>query len=655
MYRSTWSKAGCVGAVGAAVAALSVAAGTAAAAPASAATPAPQIVPKPVSTTVGHGSFTLTAKTRIVATSAKAKTIAHDLADDLTPATGYALPVKSGAVHSGDIELVLADPGTLGADTLHEGYQLTVTSDHVTLVAPKAAGLFNGVQTIRQLLPASIAATSVHAGPWTVPAVSVTDYPRYAYRGFMFDIARHYESPDAVKHLIDVAASYKMNTFHLHLSDDQGFRVVIKGFPNLTAIGGQGSVGTGGRTMDPGGFWTQAQYRQVVAYAKDRFMSVVPEVDSPSHNNAIEMSEYNDTTNKLLNGHPQDISCGFNTPPTWNYTGDVGYSGMCPDSANTWAIYSAIIQQLAAMSSSPYYHLGGDEAHPFTSAQYAAFVNHENPIVTATGKIPMGWADGYATTPGSNPPAGSIAESWLQGASDAAAAVQKGMKVVMAPADHAYVDQSYPKDNSGLGLGWACRGCDLDKNYNWDPGTFPGVPDSSVIGVEAALWSETIPTMADAEYLLLPRLMAIAELGWSPKDTRTGVTSPAFLDFTSRVAAQGPRLQAAGLNFYTSKQVPWQLTGSPADAAVNFNGRVTGTLAEVSAPGFAPSELSATIDWGDGHTSAGTVTGTGPTPGRVNGLYALTGTHVYHSGGPHPVTVTLTATNGRTGSFQLTL
>jgi len=134
-------------------------------------------------------------------------------------------------------------------------------------------------------------------GPWTMPAVQISDHPRYAYRGVMLDIARHYQTPEAVMRLIDQAAAYKINVFHLHLSDDQGFRLAINGFPNLTQIGGQGSVGTDGRTMDPGGFWTQAQFREVVADAQAHFMTLVPEVDSPGHNNAIIMSEYGATAN----------------------------------------------------------------------------------------------------------------------------------------------------------------------------------------------------------------------------------------------------------------------------------------------------------------------------------------------------------------------
>ncbi len=169
--------------------------------------------------------------------------------------------------------------------------------------------------------------------------------------------------------LVDQAALYKINTFHLSLSNDQGFRIVINGFPRLTAIGARGSVGTDGRTVDPGGFWTQAQYRSFVAYAAAHFMTVVPEVDSPGHTNAIINSEFRDTANPNLTGTPADINCSTNHPPVWNYTGDVGYSALCPESPNTWTLLSAIVSQLAAMSSSKYYDLGGDETPANVLAQ----------------------------------------------------------------------------------------------------------------------------------------------------------------------------------------------------------------------------------------------------------------------------------------------
>jgi hexosaminidase len=617
--------------------------------------------------TVGQGSFTLTAAASIVVPSGSeaALPVAQDLANYLRPATGYALPVATGSPQSGDIELILGDPGTLHGDPDGEGYQLDTTASGVTLEAITPHGLYNGIQTIRQLLPAWITSSSVQPGPWTMPVVQITDYPRYTYRGLMLDIARHYEPPSAVEQLIEQAAAYKINTLHLHLSDDQGFRIAINGFPNLTTIGGQGSVGTGGQTMDLGGYWTQADYQAVVADAAAHFMTVVPEIDSPGHNNAIIMSEYNDTANPLLNGNPQDINCSAHNPPVWDYTQDVGYSAMCPASTNTWAIMTAIIGQIAAMSPGPYYDVGGDEvpATLLSQSQYASFINQEAGIVQGQGKTVMGWAD--IAGPGSNLTAPSVAEYWnpasgsASGTITATEAVQKGMKVVMAPASHAYLDQRYKsKVPPTLGQTWACkRGCDVDQFYNWDPGSYvTGVTDANVIGVEGAMWGETVVNLSDVDYMVFPRLLALAEIGWSPRATRTSTSSPAYTDFIGRLAGQGARLMAAGVNFYPSTEVPWSLSLAAPDLTAGSQDQVSGAVATLAAPGYAPGAVTATINWGDGTSGPATVTGIPPTATTINSLYPVEGAHAYAKPGVYQATVTVSASGAApvTGNFTVT-
>lgn len=618
-------------------------------APPAAASPdaTPQVVPKPVSMTVGTGDFTITRQTHIVAKpGSEARAVAEDLAAYLRPATGYPLPVVSGRGGHRDIRLELGDAPQLSPSQAAEGYVLDAGQHGVDLSAETAHGLFNGIQTIRQLLPAWIESPTTAPGPWTIPSVHVVDYPRYAYRGFMLDIARHFQTPQAVMRLIDEASAYKINTLHLHVSDDQGFRIVINGFPNLTEIGSQGSVGTDGRTMDPGGFWTQQDYRDVVAYAAAHFMSVVPEVDSPGHNNAIIMSEYGDTANPLLNGDPQDINCSVNNPPQWNFTGDVGFSAMCPESENSFTIYHAIITQLSAMSTSPYYHVGGDEVPSTVLSQdrYAAFMNTEMPLVTAQGKTVMGWAE--LAGPGTDPPAGSVAEYWNPASGTSAdtatahEAVAKNMKIVMAPANHAYLDQRYTRNTPpNLGLTWACnRGCDVDQFYNWDPGSYvTGVTDQNVIGVEGAMWGETVRNLSEVQYLVFPRLIALSEVGWTPQTSRD------YADFLPRLAAQGPRLTLTGTNFYPTPQVPWRLDLAAAPDVRAVGGRVDGALASLSAPGIPAGSVAVSVDWGDGSTSPGPVSGTPATPTSVNGLYAISGSHRYSRHGAFTVTITASA------------
>jgi hexosaminidase len=618
------------------------------------ATPEPEVIPKPVSMTPGHGWFTLTASTRIVVAAGPASTwtVARDLAGYLRPATGYPLPVTAGPPHSGDIELVLGRQAHLRTDPYGEAYTLDASPANVQLAAATAHGLYDAVQTLRQTMSPWIASPARHPGPWSVPSVRIFDYPRYGYRGLMLDIARHYEPPAAVVRLINQAAAYKIDVLHLHLGDDQGFRLVINGFPRLAKVGGRGSVGTHGRTMDPGGYWTQAQYRAVVADAAAHFVTVVPEVDSPGHTNAILMSEYYDTHNPKLRD-PHNIDCGQYDPPVWNYTEDVGYSALCPGSRNTWVIMNAIIGQLSSMSPGPYYDMGGDEVPTslLSPSQYAAFVSTEAAIVHARGKRLMGWAD--IAGPGTKIPPGSVAEYWepadgsSSGTLTAREAVAKGMKIVMAPADHAYLDQKYLGGSRGdappgLGQTWACPGgCNLEAAYNWNPGSFvTGVTDRNVIGVEGAVWTETLWNLSTVDYMAFPRLLALAEVGWSPSAMRADGSS-ADRSFLSRIAAQSARLMASGVNFYPSGQVRWRIQATGAALTAGAHGGVNATVATVAAPGVASAAILATIHWGDGAVSYASAIGRDPTGIRLNGLYTVHGQHGYAHPGLHHGTVTL--------------
>ena len=240
------------------------------------------LIPKPVLIKPAVGVFTLNADTRIYVDPPTPEVIAigEYLAEKLRPATGYALPVlpKPDRLERGHIVLAVTD-GDLALG--EERYELAITPDQITLTAVRPVGLFRGVQTIRQLLPPDIERASIQAGPWTLPAGTITDRPRFAWRGAMLDVARHFFSVEDVKRYIDLLAYYKMNRFHLHLTDDQGWRIEIKSWPKLATYGGSTAVDGA-----PGGYYTQADYADLVAYAQARYITIVPEIDLPGHTNA---------------------------------------------------------------------------------------------------------------------------------------------------------------------------------------------------------------------------------------------------------------------------------------------------------------------------------------------------------------------------------
>ncbi|WP_305886684.1 beta-N-acetylhexosaminidase [Actinoallomurus rhizosphaericola] len=503
---------------------------------AEAATAAPRIIPAPASLrTVPGRSFTLTRATRIVVASRSrdAAGVATFLAGLIRPSTGYRLPVVSGSEGSPHaISLRLTPAPGLGT----EGYRLDVTGGGVRIQAPTAAGLFHGVQTLRQLLPAKVEARGVRPGPWTVPSVHVSDSPRFAWRGAMLDVSRHFFTVAEVKRYIDEISLYKINTLHLHLSDDQGWRIAIKSWPRLATYGGSTEVGGGA-----GGYYTQAQYKDIVAYAQRHFITVVPEIDTPSHTNAA-LASY------------ADLNCDGKAPPLYTGT-DVGFSSLCVDKDVTYRFLDDVVGELARLTPGSYVHIGGDEAHSTPLTDYVKFIDRLQPIVHAHGKNMIGWNE--IAQADVKPGPATLAQNWSIADGNtpvadplATAAVQKGVPLVLSPANHAYLDMQYDK-NSPYGLHWAGY-VSVQKSYQWDPTTiFTGVTEQDVRGVEAPIWSETLTNIHEVEYMAFPRLAGIAEIGWSPQHGRS------WDEYRTRLAAQGPRWTAMGVNFYHAPEIAW--------------------------------------------------------------------------------------------------
>ncbi|RII19647.1 Beta-N-acetylhexosaminidase [Streptomyces sp. YIM 130001] len=505
------------------------------AAPASGAEePAPvplgRVIPAPSSVDAAGPGYEVTGDTRIrVGDSDDTRRIGDYLADVLRPSTGYPLPVTEDAGSDGIRLELSAEDEDLGA----EGYRLKSDGEAVTLTAREPAGLFHGVQTLRQQLPASVEQDTEQPGPWQVAGGTIEDVPRYAYRSAMLDVSRHFFSPDKVKRYIDQLALYKINKLHLHLSDDQGWRIAIDSWPRLTEYGGSTQVGGG-----EGGYYTKAEYKDLVKYAASRNLEVIPEIDLPGHTNAA-LASY------------AELNCDGVAPPLYTGT-EVGFSSLCVDKEITYDFVDDVIREIAELTPGKYLHIGGDEAHSTSREDYIAFMNRVQPVVGKYGKTVVGWHQLTAATPAE----GAVAQYWGYDATGAeerkqvADAAKNGTGVVLSPADRSYLDMKYDEDTP-LGLSWAGL-VEVDRSYDWDPASYlEGVAEEAVLGVEAPMWSETLSESDEVEFMAFPRLPGIAELGWSPAATHDWDT------YKERLGEQAPRWDALGVNYYKSPKVPW--------------------------------------------------------------------------------------------------
>jgi hexosaminidase len=523
----------------------------------------PAIIPEPVSLVQKTGVFTL--KNNVVLNvsgdDAAALKAAGYLSKAISTATGFNVTTRKNGI-AATINLALLKSPSKELDD--EGYQLSVTAKSVSISANKPAGLFYGVQTFLQLLPKEIESKKAVANvAWTAPCVEVKDYPRFGWRGLMFDVSRHFFTKEDVEAYIDQMVKYKLNLLHLHLTDDEGWRIEIKSLPRLTSVGAWNvkKVGTFGDFSEPGpdeprnygGFYTQDDIKELVKYAQDRFVNILPEVDIPGHSLAAVVS------------YPE-LSC---TPGAENYKVRSGEKIMewpenghfyglvdntlCPANEKVYAFLDKVFTEVAQLFPFPYIHIGGDEcARNFWEKSDAikALMQKENlknldevqsyfekrveKIVESKGKRVIGWDE--ILEGGLAPNAAVMSWRGIKGGIEAA---KMGHEVVMSPTTFVYLDYMQSDRVMEPPVYATLR---LNKTYEFEP-VPDGVDAKYIKGGQANLWTEQVYNMRHAEYMTWPRGLALAECVWSPKEKKN------WDDFAARVEKQFPRFDEAQVKY----------------------------------------------------------------------------------------------------------
>ena len=500
--------------------------------------PAVAIVPQPESLTVARGEFKLTAST-VIWTDAASADIARRFAASLAPATGLTIPVRIGAAPATGIVLTRdARLTRLGA----EGYELTVTPRRLAIRGRERAGVFYGLQTVRQLLPAEILREAkVDSVAWTVPALRIVDRPRFTWRGAHLDVGRHFMPKEFVKKYIDLLALQKMNSFHWHLTEDQGWRLEIRKYPRLTDVGawrtqtivghqpGSDSTTWQYDGQRHGGYYTQDDVREIVAYARDRFVNVVPEIEMPGHALAA-IAAYPELG---VTGQPADVGMRWGV-----------YANILNADESTITFMQDVLTEVMALFPSRFIHIGGDEADKAlwkTSPRIqdrirelglkdehelqSWFIRRIDAFLTGHGRRLVGWDE---ILEGGLAP-GATVMSW-RGTQGGIEAARSGHDVIITPTSHTYFDYYQSRNTTGepLAIGGFLP---LETVYAFDPVPAELEPEfrPRVLGAQGQLWTEYLPGPKQVEYMAFPRLTALAEVLWSPPGRRN------FSDFSVRL------------------------------------------------------------------------------------------------------------------------
>jgi hexosaminidase len=483
------------------------------------------IIPKPFKVTALGSSFELNANTKIFVNgeSEELLKIGCYLSNLIKPSTGFNLVVKSTSKKP-KLNSIYISISSLESKFGKEGYKLKITNENISIYANSPEGIFHGIQTFRQILPIEIEASTKQNKLWFIATGEIHDYPQYEYRGAMLDVSRHFFDVDIVKKYIDLLEAYKLNKLHLHLSDDQGWRIEIKSWPNLTLQGGLKEVGGG-----KGGFYTQEEYKEIVKYGQERYITIIPEIDMPGH------------TNAALASYPE---LNISGKATELYTGiKVGFSSLDTNKEITYQFIRDVIRELSEITPGPYIHIGGDESHVTAMEDYIPFINRVQEIVLANGKQMIGWdeivhADIKAST---------IVQFWAR-LENAQKGVEKKAKIILSPANKTYLDMKYDSFTK-LGLKWAGY-VNIEDAYRWNPSKFiSGISKNDILGIESPLWTETITNMEELQYMVFPRIIGHAEIGWTIDSLRD------WNDYRVRLKKHSDLLKLKGINYYKEKEI----------------------------------------------------------------------------------------------------
>ncbi len=501
------------------------------------------VIPQPEKMQVGSGFFQLTSKTRLAVDPEREPVlaIAEGFASQLRLATGFAIPVQKMTGQRIDDAILLRlkkDLTRLGP----EGYTLSVTKKSITIEALNPSGLFYGLQTLAQLLPPTWESRQPAPGiRWEVPCVQIEDKPRFRWRGVHLDVGRHFFPVACIKKYIDILAKYKINTFHWHLTEDQGWRVEIKKYPRLTELAAWRK-----ETMDDGqphgGFYTQEEIREVVDYARQRQITIVPEIEMPGHCQAA------------LAAYPE-LSCSggpFKVGTEWGIIYDV----YCAGNEKTFAFLEDVLSEVIDLFPGEFIHIGGDEVPKLRwqncvkcqrrikeegladeAELQSYFIRRIEKFLNSKGKRLIGWDE---ILEGGLAPNAAVM-SW-RGVAGGIEAARSGHDVVMSPTSHCYFDYYQGKVDEPKAIGGYLRS---EKVYAYEPVPDELTPEQAkhILGAQANLWTEYMPVFEQVEYMLLPRLLALSEVVWTRKDLRN------FEDFSRRLIPHYDRLAAMDTNF----------------------------------------------------------------------------------------------------------